>query len=346
MITFKRLLPGEIPWAEMDTFWDRIVFQTREWMDFIAQTQGAQPVVAEIRDDGTPVGYFSGLTVRRFGLKILGSPLRGWTTSYQGFNLVRGFPRHRALAALERFAFHELGCVHLEICDRYLTLEDGAGSQFHCQPYCSYESDLTPAPDEIFGAMESACRRCIRKAEKSGVRIEEAQDDHFAVEYHDQLCEVFAKHGKRPTYGLERVRSLIRSVGPSGNLLLLRARNPEGDCIATGIFPGCNQMAEFWGNASHKYGLHLRPNELLHWYAMRYWKDRGVKTYDWGGGGDYKEKYGCKAVSCPVFIKSRHPVLYRLRETARRAYKLKSVIAYRLRSLASFGSRGHRGALD
>ena len=31
--------------------------------------------------------------------------------------------------------------------------------------------------------MESACRRCIRKAEKSRVIIEEAQDLEFADEY-------------------------------------------------------------------------------------------------------------------------------------------------------------------
>src|SRR3546814_4018328 len=38
--------------------------------------------------------------------------------------------------------------------------------------------------------------------------------------------------------------------------------------------------------------LHLRPNQALHWYAMRYWKARGVHLHDWGGTGDYKKNYG------------------------------------------------------
>src|SRR3989442_1557306 len=83
--------------------------------------------------------------------------------------------------------------------------------------------------------------RCVRKAEKSGVTIEEAHDIAFADEYYEQLKDVFAKQGLVPTYDVERVRALVRHMEPSGNVLLLRARDPEGKCIATGIFPGFNK---------------------------------------------------------------------------------------------------------
>jgi hypothetical protein len=53
-----------------------------------------------------------------------------------------------------------------------------------------------------------------------------------------------------------------------------------------------NEVAFFWGNASWRADQHWRPNEFLHWYALRDWKARGVKMFDWGGGGTYKEKYG------------------------------------------------------
>jgi len=73
-----------------------------------------------------------------------------------------------------------------------------------------------------------------------------------------------------PTYGVDRVRALIRNLHPTGRLLLLRARDPEGKGIATGIYPGMNDVAQFWGNASFRSGQQWRPNETLHWYAMRY----------------------------------------------------------------------------
>ena len=40
----------------------------------------------------------------------------------------------------------------------------------------------------------------------------------------------------------------------------------------------------------------VRPNEAIHWYALRYWKARGMEWHDWGGGMKYKEKYGVAPV--------------------------------------------------
>jgi hypothetical protein len=310
-------------WERLDAFADRTVFQTREWISFVKESQKATPVLAELHDGGAVVGYFTGLTFSRFGVKVLGSSFPGWTTPYIGFNLVPGASRAAALQALETAVWDELKCLHMEVSDPNFTLEDGQKLGFQCEAYDSYRTDLSKSEDKIFNAMNSACRRCIRKAEKSGVTIEEAHDHGFADEYYQQLKDVFAKQGLVPTYGVDRVRSLIKHMEPTGKVLLLRARDPEGKCIATGIFPGFNKIAEFWGNASFRQSQSLRPNELIHWYAMRYWKSRGVAIYDWGGGGTYKEKYGCVPYSVPWFTKSRYEVVSRLRDEARKAFARK-----------------------
>jgi hypothetical protein len=119
------------------------------------------------------------------------------------------------------------------------------------------------------------------------------------------------------------VRSLIKHLLPTGRLLLVRARDPEGKCIATGIFPGFNRIAEFWGNASFRNSQILRPNEYIQWYVMRYWKRRGIAIYDWGGGGTYKEKYGCKPHSVPWFTKSRYQLVSKLRDEAKKMFERK-----------------------
>src|SRR5215207_8451207 len=105
-------------WPAMDAFGDRVIFQTREWVEFVARAQGAEPVVAAVRDGARTVGYFTGLVVRRYGIRILGSPLPGWTTSSMGFNLEAGVSRGRAVEALTEFAFGTLRCLHLELKDR------------------------------------------------------------------------------------------------------------------------------------------------------------------------------------------------------------------------------------
>ncbi|MGH9470314.1 MAG: GNAT family N-acetyltransferase [Terriglobia bacterium] len=323
MLRLYSLELAKVDWSRLDQFEDRTVFQTRPWLDFISETQKATPVVAEVRDGSSVLGYFTGLIVRRAGIRILGSSFPGWTTPYIGFNLRPGTSRREALKALESFAFKELGCLHLEVSDRRFRPEDGQNGGFTADAYRSYETDLTHSEEEILNRMNSACRRCIRKAEKSGVRIEEGHDEQFAEEYYEQLRDVFAKQNLVPTYDLERVRSLVRHLLPTGHLLLLRARDPAGRTIGTGIYPGMNQVAEFWGNASFRDSQHLRPNESLHWYAMRYWKQRGVTAFDWGGGGEYKEKYGPTPISIPWFSKSRYRFLGAMRREAKRMFNLK-----------------------
>jgi len=317
MVTFTRLEPHAIPWDQLDAFQDRVVFQTREWLEFIAKSQNATPIVAEIRDGGAVAGYFSGLAVRKFGLRILGSSFPGWTTPYIGFNLRPEYSRAAVLEPLADWAFHELRCLHVEVSDRCFHPSDGGAARLDQSAYETYKSDLTQSEDDLFKAMDSACRRCIRKAEKSGVVVEEARDVEFADEYYAQLKDVFAKQGKVPTYPIERVRLLLAHMLPTGRLLAVRARNRDGRCIATGLYPGMNDMAFFWGNASWRSEQQWRPNEYLHWYALRYWKARGVKLFDWGGGGTYKEKYGVSPYAVPWFYKSKYRVLTTVRNEAR-----------------------------
>jgi hypothetical protein len=319
----KIINPEEVDWARLDEFADRTVFQTREWLQFVHESQRAKIVVCELIDGGQSVGYFSGLVFSRFGVRILGSSFPGWTTPYMGFNLVPGASRKAALAALEQTAWDTLKCLHMEVSDPFFSVEDGQDNGFAAEAYISYRSDLTETEDKIFSKMDSACRRCVRKAEKSGVTIEEAHDLAFADEYYEQLQDVFAKQGLVPTYSVERVRALIRNLEPVGRVLLVRARDSEGKCIASGIFPGYNKIAEFWGNASFRSSQNLRPNEAIHWYVMRYWKNRGVEIYDWGGEGTYKEKYGCVPHRVLWFTKSRFGLISTLRGQARTIFAKK-----------------------
>jgi CelD/BcsL family acetyltransferase involved in cellulose biosynthesis len=233
-----------------------------------------------------------------------------------GFNLAEGVSRGAAAAAVKRFAFGPLRCLHLELKDRHLSTNDVTGLGFRHTPNVTFEVDLDGDDDEIMGRMSSACRRAIRKGRKVGVRIEEATGEEFADEYYSQLLEVFARQGLTPTYDADRVRELIRCVGPTGRLLLLRAVSPDGERIATGIFPAMNGTAYFWGGASRGSHQILRPNEAIFWYAMRYWRARGMTRMDLGGGGDYKRKYGPRELSVPFFRTARVTGLLALRDTA------------------------------
>ena len=318
------------PWEELDRLPDRTVFQTKAWIDFVALTQNASPVIARFHERDSTLGYFTGLIIRKWGLKILGSPFPGWTTSYMGFNLRPGVSRGAVLETLSHFAFKKLNCVHFELMDRHLTLEDSLAIGDDHRIFSGFEIDLSQSEDELFARFTSACRRCIRKAEKAGVTIQEAHDDLFADDYYAQLQDVFAKQSLVPTYPIERVRELIRQVHPTGRLLLLRARDQEERCIATGIFPAMNKTMYFWGGASWRQFQMSRPNELIQWYAMKYWKKQGTHRYDMGGGGDYKRKYGGYEIAVPWIRKSRYPFMSQMRNMAQYLYTYRQRLLGRL----------------
>jgi CelD/BcsL family acetyltransferase involved in cellulose biosynthesis len=316
-----------VPLDEVDPAIDdlrtRNVFQTREWLEFVERTQGGEPVVAHVERDGEVVGAFTGLIVKRFGVRILGSPFQGWMTGPMGFSLDADVSRPEAMNALVRFAFRKLGCLHVELMDRHTGFEELGGLRARLVRFPTYELDLTQDEEAIFGGMTSACRRAIRKSERVGVRVEEAHGVEFADEYYDQLLAVFERqgHGRKPPYSRERVRELIRCVEPSGDLLMLRAVAPEGERIATAIFPARQDFAYFWGGASWPSHLILRPNEAIFWHAIRHFRDRGVGMLDLGGGGDYKRKYGAPEKLIPYVRKSRVPGMVALRDLAARVYK-------------------------
>jgi CelD/BcsL family acetyltransferase involved in cellulose biosynthesis len=141
-LKLERLDPERVDWQEIERFPDRNVFQTPEWPAFTAKTQQAEPVLASVKERGETVGVLTGLIVRRYGVRILGSPFQGWMTGYQGFNLRQRLSRRAVVQALLPFTFETLRCMHLEIRDRQLTADEVDGLGFERSDKTIFEVDL------------------------------------------------------------------------------------------------------------------------------------------------------------------------------------------------------------
>jgi CelD/BcsL family acetyltransferase involved in cellulose biosynthesis len=108
-MVFERIDINSGLWDEqLNTYPNRTVFQTPAWLSFVARTQDAEPVVAALINGRETLGYFTGLIVRKFGFRILGSPFPGWTTSYMGLCLSKSIPARTAIEALMRLALSTL----------------------------------------------------------------------------------------------------------------------------------------------------------------------------------------------------------------------------------------------
>jgi CelD/BcsL family acetyltransferase involved in cellulose biosynthesis len=326
-VRLRRVALPDAPWPELERHRDRTVFQTRPWLDFLAETQGAEPVVAEVRRGDDVVGWFTGAVVRRFGFRILGSPLPGWATSYMGFDLDVPIEGRDLLDGLRRFAFASLRCAHLELMDRAVPVDAAPVAGYRMAPFCGYELALAGSDEQLLDGMTRSGRRDVRRALRNGIEVEEVDpeaDPGFASEYYGQVAEAFAKRGLAPTYGVDRVEAAIRHLHPAGDLLLLRARTADGRPAATGLFPGHRGgTAFYWMGGSHRSLQALLPNEALMWHAIRTWRDRGAVRFDFGGGGAHKAKYGGRRICVPWWRADRLGALEVAREAARRAARLR-----------------------
>lgn len=323
MLRLERVTLPDVP-TDRNERPEHTVFQSAPWLDFLAETQRAEPLVAAVLDGNREVGWFTGGVISKLGVRVLGSPFRGWTTSYQGFDLDPGVDRTEAAAALSRFAFGPARCHHIEMLDRWLTANDAHAAGFAADGRWAlpgWELGLSNTEEQLFGGLSSPARRCVRRARRAGVVVSRVPltsmtgQDSFARDYHRQLTQVFARRGLRPTYDEDRVRALLGRLAPVQGLFALRAQDTEGTCVATGLFPFDRRAAYFWGGASTEAGRRLRANDALMWHAILFARSLGCSAFDFGGGGTFKAKFGGAAITVPWVRRSR----WRVVETARYA---------------------------
>ena len=325
---FEQVPLANVPWAELDSFADRTVHQTKAWLAFLAETQGAQPIVLQIFNAGEAVGWFTGATVQRFGLRILGSPMRGWTTAHMGFNLVDDALIDSAVTGLAQYATSDLTCAHLEVLDQRCT-RGVVPPGFKSTPLNGLVVDLQTDDEQLLLGMTKNGRRDMRKSLRSGVVVSEvdSNDSQFVQEYYSQVSLAFARRGLAPTYPQSRVESMVRHLYPTGNLILLRASLPTGETAATGIFAGIpGGGASFTFQASDPDFYQWLPNEALVWQALRAWRERGALSFDFGGREigsptDFKRKFGGTDLTTDWLRYSKYPLLESGRSLASRTHK-------------------------
>ena len=168
MILFKRIAAEDMPWDKLSEFKGANIFQSWPWINFLADFVGAEPVIATVLSDGLVQGYFTGLITKRLGLRILGSPFRGWNTYFMGFNLMPGVSYSDVLQAFPNFAFTELECHFLMIIDPNLKETELKGLPYHVRNINNYALDLTKSEAELFANMKgnssrTSIRRTIKK---------------------------------------------------------------------------------------------------------------------------------------------------------------------------------------
>lgn len=323
-ITFQQVDYRTIDVDVFHNYADKLIFQTKEWISFLEKTQNAKPVVLKIFEDGNHIGFFSGLLFKKFGIPIMGSPFRGWTTLYMGFNLnddIDPVKRAGLLKPLWEYIRKTYKCIYFEVIDRFITEEAATAQGLRYDLQDSLALDLSGTEEELQLRFSKHCRKHIRKFDKSGAVCHIVEPtEAFAEEFYEQLCKVFGYQRLVPSYDLERVKQLFEALKSTDRLLCLRAVDPEGRCCGMSISFGFNGRSYAWASTSMREGTDYLQSEGLRWHAVQHWREMACWDYDMVGVREYKYRFNPTEIHVPRIIFTKFRLLITARNLAQKAY--------------------------
>lgn len=308
------------------------LFQTKEWLEFLRRTQGAEPVV-EPFEIGAAKGYHVAARLRKGPFTVLGSPLPGWTTVRMGplYNPDEIDPGELA-AALERFG-HEQGASMLEVAGEHLDNDAMVAAGFTPEPDGTMIAPIGRDEDEIWDNLRSTARNRIRKGRKNGLTVEVGVDEALVDEVWDRVEAIFRHQRLAVPYDHARVRAVYEALAPAGRVTGIRVKAPDGHVAACGLFPFDHETIYFWAGAARAEDRALVPNELMHYELMVHASRLGLKRYDMCGGGDYKKKFGAEIVKTPHWIRYYNPAARVGRRAMSSLIRARRALAARLRGV-------------
>lgn len=333
--TFEKVDFLELNKEEYNSFPRKSVLTTYDWIKFVMEDSNAEPFILKVYRDTSFIGYFTSLKVRKFCMKIIASPFPGWSTPYMGFDFKEDVPKWEVVPELVDYVKKTEKAAFFQLTDRDITFEEANELKSRYGYYLESGDTLELRVDgddkELYKNMKTDCRNFINQFERRGATIEFVEpNDEFAADYYNQLLDVFAKQKLVPTYGIEKVKCLLKHLAANDSVLCLRIRDPEGLSIATSIFPGFNKKFFFWGGASLRPYQNYRPNEYMIYTAMKYWRKRGCEVFDMVGIRPYKKKFGSWEIHYPIIIAPRYKILYYLKNIAAKLYYCMGSVKWKL----------------
>lgn len=146
--------------------------------------------------------------------------------------------------------------------------------------FYGHSLDLPLDENALFGRLKNPVRRAIRKAEKSGVRVEISSEIEAVKNFYSLHCKSRKKHGlpPQPFSFFKNIQKHVLAKGLGAIVLACWEKKP----IAGSIFFHGEGPAVYKFGASDEAFQHLRGNNLAMWEAIRWLLRRGARKLDLG----------------------------------------------------------------
>jgi hypothetical protein len=146
--------------------------------------------------------------------------------------------------------------------------------------YYGHTLDLSPSEESLFSRIKDSTQRNIRKAKRDGVTILLSTSADGTEEFYRLNCITRKAHGlpPQPLYFFRNIYDHVLSKG-HGFIALARYRE---NTIAGAVYFLFGKRALYKYGASDRRFLHVRPNDLVMWEAIRWCRDHGYSTLCFG----------------------------------------------------------------
>ncbi|MCR4410333.1 MAG: peptidoglycan bridge formation glycyltransferase FemA/FemB family protein [Candidatus Saccharicenans sp.] len=167
-------------------------------------------------------------------------------------------------------------------------------------PYGTFKIDLTQNEETIWKEMSESHRRKIRQAEKSGIVIRNG------IEYAEAAYKVIKDTFRRSKLGFMKLSDFQKYLSGLGKNVMISVAEYKHKIQACLVIPFSQYSAYYVYGGSTQEPSPGATN-LLHWQAIRHFKQLGVRYYDFVGVrlepekgskqeglSQYKERFGGK----------------------------------------------------
>jgi lipid II:glycine glycyltransferase (peptidoglycan interpeptide bridge formation enzyme) len=277
------------------------LFHTLDWFKVISETWPVSVHLLSIEEDGQVVGLLPLIEKKKFGLKFVGSPVRGHFTPYLGPILMDG--SYLNYSTLLRCIIHEFSPDYIELS--IPPKRDANRRDFKNQQ--TILLDLTKGEKAIWEGMKGETRSQVRQAIKLGVEVfEPKQLKDWLPYYYPMVTATYSRQGLPNPAPQSFYERIWKHLYPKGILRILLARH-EGKIIAGGIFLIFQGELYFLDGASFREYQNLRANNLIQWEIISWGAKTGLATYDMVGANipsiaRFKKGFGGEIVKYPILL--------------------------------------------
>lgn len=253
------------------------VFHTSKWARVILDTYGYKALYHVARDEAgslqaaVPLMQVDGLLTHR---RLVGLPFSDTCAP-----LLSDAEPDGDLMDLMKSAGEQVGATHVEVRGRGGEATEAAGFAGGTT-FFQHVIPILPHAEDMEKRLHSSARRAIRKAEKEGITVRISTNPADMKHFYRLMVMTRKKHGllPQPWRFFKNIQKHMMDTG-AGYLLLAEH---GGKPIAGDLLLKFRDQMVYKFNASDPRYLHLRPNNVLLWQAMRLSASLGCKTLDLG----------------------------------------------------------------